>query len=173
MSNANQFRVTAEYLREQGLSENFPDRFFSKIRFTESCWIWTRPPRKDGYGRFALSHSKSVPAHVASWMFFNGAIPSGLQVNHNCPEGDNRLCVNPAHLWVGTQAENVKDAQAKGRLEKGEHRWNAKLNPSDIVDIFRLHESGLSNRIIGNMKGVSHAKIWQILHRKNWSHIKI
>lgn len=75
------------------------------------CWLWSGATTK-GYGVIANEHGKSPRqcyAHRASWQIHRGDIPIGLLVLHNCPCGDQPLCVNPDHLWLGTQLENIED----------------------------------------------------------------
>lgn len=93
-------------------------------RFTKAdngCWIWLGAAHP--YGGFSLEPGKKVGAHQAAWLLLVGPIPKGLFVCHNCPTGDNPRCVNPAHLWLGSSADNTHDAQAKGLMPHGERHW--------------------------------------------------
>lgn len=93
------------------------ERFWSKVNIgnPNECWEWGSSRNKKGYGQFTLYDRKSfnVKAHRMAWEVTNGKIPDGLFVCHHC---DNPPCCNPAHLFVGTNSDNMKDASSKGRL---------------------------------------------------------
>jgi hypothetical protein len=89
-------------------------RFFDKINKTENCWLWTACSRgKTGYGAFKLN-GKSIDAHRVSYELHNGKIPEDLYVCHTC---DNRKCVNPKHLFLGTPKDNWQDGFDKGKIK--------------------------------------------------------
>lgn len=92
----------------------FKTPFWAKvdIRGEAQCWLWAASRTQLGYGHFWLN-MKNQKAHRVAWTLTNGSIPPGLRVLHHC---DVRACVNPAHLWLGTQSDNMKDAAVKGRL---------------------------------------------------------
>lgn len=92
------------------------DRFWPKVEFGNCCWNWTGGKDRKGYGRVHLSvdgSRKSAKSHRVAYEMFKGEIPRGMEILHAC---DNPSCVNPAHLSVGTRADNMQDAAAKGRI---------------------------------------------------------
>ena len=96
-------------------------RFVNKS--TIDCWLWTGYIGKNGYGRFKAN--KDIGAHRFAYQLLKGPIPAGLFVLHRC---DVRHCVNPEHLFLGTQRDNILDAQSKGRLARGDTH-GSRLHP--------------------------------------------
>lgn len=95
------------------------ERFFSKVKKTNSCWIWIADKFNNGYGRFKFkidNKFKSCGAHRVSWRLHNGEIPKGMSVCHTC---DIPLCVNPEHLFLGTALDNALDKVSKNRQRNG------------------------------------------------------
>jgi hypothetical protein len=103
------------------------ERFFEKIEKTESCWIWTAGLRgKTGYGAFKIN-GKVIDSHRVSYTIHKGDIPVGMYVCHTC---DNRKCVNPDHLFLGTAKDNHQDAVDKGKVIFGWNTEKLKKHPS-------------------------------------------
>jgi hypothetical protein len=87
-------------------------RFWPRVRKTDTCWLWIGHKSRPGYGALNLK-GKHVRVHRFSWLLHFGEIPTGMSILHRC---DVRNCVNPSHLFLGTQADNMKDAGKKGRI---------------------------------------------------------
>lgn len=107
--------------KEEKAKKRYQDRinkFWSLyLEDDKGCWNWQACTcERSGYGRFNLSHPKEQYAHRVAWFLANGPIPKGLDVLHTC---DNPSCINPKHLWLGTQADNNADRDLKGRNNKG------------------------------------------------------
>lgn len=110
-------------------------RFWAKVEKTDGCWLWRASLNGNGYGQFALTavrlpNGKMPPGHMriasrVAWELENGPIPAGMSVLHHC---DNRRCVRPDHLFIGTQSDNMRDAFQKGRHSMDAARAQAIAN---------------------------------------------
>jgi hypothetical protein len=144
-------------------------RFEAKCEpVTESgCWIWTAATSNKGYGVMGVGSSRVMLAHRIAWTLYNGEIPAGLRVLHKC---DTPACVNPSHLFLGTQRDNVHDMQRKGRspYRGGEDRGLAKLSDRDAQEIL---EAVGTHREIAARYGVDHSQVTRIKGRKAWRHV--
>lgn len=143
-----------------------------KIEVTPSgCLIWTASTMKTGYGQFNVN-GKMMGAHRIAWELANGPIPEGMCVLHNCPSGDNRLCVNHEHLFLGTRAENSRDMINKGRSGTGQRNSQAKLTEDDVRGIRKSCECGESKSSVARRYGISRTQVSNTVARKRWAHVK-
>lgn len=145
--------------------------FWPKVNKTDGCWLWTGAPNRGGYGPMMIGGRKGYKAlaHRVSWELANGPIPSDMFVLHNCPGGDNPACVNPAHLWLGTRADNQRDMAEKNRSLYGERSLKAKITSDQASAIrVRYSQGGISQKALGKEFGISQAGISMIVTEKNW-----
>lgn len=119
------------------------------------CWLWTDNVDASGYGQMHVNR-KPARAHRVSWELRHGPIPAGLCVLHHC---DVRCCVNPAHLFLGDRRDNKLDCMAKQRHARGTSQGSSKLTISQVSEIRRLSEAGVSTRSLGRQFGVSNVTI--------------
>lgn len=152
-------------MTQRGLAE----RFWEKVDKTPGfgpegeCWRWTAATWESASGSrygaiWVLGAHRG--AHVVSYELLNGPVPKGLVVRHGC---HTTLCVNPEHLSVGTNQDNMQDAVRAGRMVHGERHHNAKLT---TLEVLRIRELGAtcSQRKMARDFGVSRSAIWQVLH---------
>lgn len=152
------------------------DKFWSKVDRSGECWVWTGGRNSDGYGNCHMpidGRLKSQKAHRAAWRLTRGDIPQGMSVLHRC---DNPPCVNPDHLFLGTQADNMRDCREKGRYSHksgrvGSHHQNARLKESDIPNIRALRAKGETFKSIAFQYGVSDSTIHNIFNGHTWGHV--
>lgn len=152
--------------------EKIKSRFLTKVEKTESgCWMWkgsTRKPVREGmsvYGTFSYK-SKPVYAHRMSYELFVGEVPAGLKVLHKC---DVQLCVNPAHLFLGTQMDNVQDMIAKGRNKnKGDTHYRSMLTEEKVAVIRERLVEGETVKVLSTEYGVSASAIRDVKLGRRW-----
>lgn len=143
------------------------ERLFSRIKKDEvtGCWNWTGGKTGGGYGAIGVNNRTEL-AHRVSYEWHFGQIADGLFVCHRC---DNRACINPDHMFLGTQEQNMSDKTAKQRQAKGEGHGCAKLTEGDVLSIRSSH--GVTLKDLGKRYGVSWQHIWQIRSGRAWSHL--
>ena len=141
------------------------------INYKTGCWNWARSRvgGKDGYGAIYLPVKQQRYAHRVSWQVFRGEIPEGAVVCHKC---DNRGCVNPEHLFIGTQADNVADMVSKSRHAHGAQVITAKVSASDVIQIRNMAGAGHTAKDIGKKFGISFQQVRRIVRHERWAHIK-
>ena len=157
------------------LGLSIAERFWPKVdkRGVDECWKWLASTQKFGYGTFNL-RGKIQLAHRISWMLHNGPIPKGKGyhgtcVLHHC---DNPPCVNPKHLFLGTNNDNMADKVKKGRIANniGEQNCNAKLTWEQVCEIrVRYAKGGITQTKLGDEFGVTNQNISDIIRGKLWN----
>lgn len=187
------------------LAPHLIERFWSRVDRSGSCWLWTGGLQANGYGQVSLGH-RTYACHRLAWELANGPIPRGLCVCHNCdtsyPIGatTSRRCVNPDHLFLGTNAENTADARRKGRLAtgdrsgarlhrermprgerhylhqhpelaRGERSPSAVLTENEVMAIRWQYARGAIKAALARRYGVSRATIYDIVTYGTWSHL--
>jgi hypothetical protein len=157
------------------------ERFLSKVtpEPNTGCWLWTGALAGGGYGYLGRGGqgAGNVQAHRASWEIHNGPIPDGLWVLHRC---DNRQCVSPAHLFLGTQSDNMRDMVGKGRAAsaetkaRGERNAAAKLTAEQVTEIrAACAAGGRGIRTALALKyGVCRTTITYAARGDTWAHAK-
>lgn len=150
------------------------DRLLARVDFSgcaagETCWNWTAGLTGTGYGHFKEPGYPGVTASRAAYRAFVGPIPDGMLVCHHC---DNRLCVNPAHLFLGTYSDNILDAGKKDRNSRGRVNGNARLIDEQVIEIRRLRAvEGLTLSALSRRFGVTTTQIHDIVRGKRWRHL--
>ena len=170
------------------LTQETIDRFFDKVGITANkncCWEWISSKNNSGYGNFSVN-GVTNRAHRVSYFIFNKNIPQGMCVLHKC---DNRSCVNPNHLFLGTHKDNMCDMDTKGRrgtaigekngthtcpetVHKGSENGQSKLTESLVIEIRSKYAKGEADTYkLADLYNVSQAAIWYAVKNKTWKHI--
>lgn len=140
--------------------------FWDRVVKTDTCWVWSGCVSGNGYGNFAWGRKQWMP-HRFSYLIHKGD-PKGSLILHSC---DNRLCVNPEHLSLGTYTDNNRDAVSKGRHSHGVGRPDAKLTDDKVRVIKQRLLLGESPEQIAPDYFVSAMCIRHIKNGRNWKHI--
>lgn len=139
------------------------ERFWLKvdIRSLDDCWNWLSCKDPNGYGRFKSNFGTGL-AHRIAWILTNGSIPDGLFLCHKC---DNSSCVNPRHLFLGTQEDNIDDMYSKNRGAVGSRHGNSKLSELDVEEIINSTDS---QQTIAKKYGVKQQAVSKIKLGLRW-----
>ncbi|MEG4805772.1 HNH endonuclease signature motif containing protein [Microcoleus sp. ARI1-B5] len=144
------------------------ERIESHIISKDGCWLTDLCCCRYGYPKIGVNNKIQKLSRVM-FELHNGKIPEGICVCHKC---DNRACVNPEHLFLGTQQENMTDMANKGRSTRGSKNPQAKLNEKQVLEIKRLlSETNLSHQKIADLFNVDRKILSGIKNEKNWKHV--
>src|SRR3954468_23027840 len=165
--------------RNRARARSETERFFEHVALPDEngCHRWMGWVDRDGYGRFTLADRSGIRAHRWVYIREHGSIPEGLCVCHAC---DVPSCVNPAHLWLGSNQENTRDRNSKGRQATGKKVWESRrtvrgqrvntsrLTPDQVREVRAAAIAGSTHREQAERLGVTQAAIRFIVIRKNW-----
>lgn len=142
------------------------ERFDAKVRKTRTYWVWTGALIPKGYGMIGSEGQRKL-AHRVSYELFIGPIPEGIFVLHRC---DNRQCVNPKHLFLGTNSDNMQDMIKKGRArhQRGEQCSFSRLNAALVQSI---RSDPRTSDAIAKQIGVNPSTVERVRRRETWRHI--
>ncbi|MBW3095675.1 HNH endonuclease [Pseudohoeflea coraliihabitans] len=121
----------------------------------EKCWAWKGAGKGNGYGHFSLLGER-MGAHRAAYIMFKGDVPNGMDVCHHC---DNRWCVNPAHLFIGSRSQNMADMSLKGRGSGGCRKH---IKEHQVQEIRRRIHAGVRMSEIAKQMGVNYSTVTAI-----------
>jgi hypothetical protein len=149
------------------------DRFWDKVdrRGPDDCWPWTKATNEHGYGVMrpeGKSSGPTVKAHRVSLMLA-GVDVEGMLIRHSC---DNPPCVNPAHLSVGTNADNAADMVSRERQARGSRSGTSKLTESQVAEIRARAAAGDLHRVLAGEYGVSRTLITRLANGHGWAHVR-
>lgn len=161
------------------------ERFWARVDAAtpDKCWIWKGAKTAAGYGtimsepRRRSAENRTLLAHRVSYMIHHGN-PGRLFVCHRC---DNPPCVNPNHLFAGTQSDNMRDCRKKertidftspGKRRRGDEHWKAKLTTADVISIREARRTGTPISVLGNIHGVDKSTIARVSRGDSWGHVQ-
>lgn len=143
------------------------DRFWRRVKRADGCWLWIGARHPKGHG-YASLDGRVQYAHRVAWQLTYGSIPDGREVCHRC---DNPPCCNPAHLFIGTHADNMRDMAHKGRALAAALK-RAKLTPRSVAVIKSRLRAGETQQSIADDYSVTRSAIGYIAQGRRWSHIE-
>lgn len=142
-------------------------RITSEVDEVTGCHVWQRKLGYRGYGSLTID-GKRTAAHRVAYEIHVGPIPDGMYVCHTC---DNRACVNPAHLFLGTHNDNREDMVQKGRHARGSRHHRSKLTEAEVLEIRQRYAAGALQNELCVKFGVANSVISRIVNRLIWRHI--
>lgn len=141
------------------------ERFWAKVKKTRSCWNWTAGLKGAGYGTFMIEKT-GFSAHRVSYELAYGPVPEGMSVLHKC---DNKRCVRPCHLFLGTQRENMQDMAKKKRSTIGERHPSCRITEATVREI---RASPLGSKKLSALYTLTPRYIRQIRAGGVWKHVE-
>lgn len=139
-----------------------------KYEIISECWVCTsHKPNADGYPSTKINR-KNCRIGRLFYERFKGPIPNNEIVRHTC---DNRKCINPDHLILGTHKENMRDMAERGRAPFGRNHHNVKLCESQVLEIRQNKTDSMMT--LAQKYGVSKTQVWKIKHRVNWRRVDL
>ena len=153
------------------LKERFEDKFLPEPN--TGCWLWTASIGTTGYGQFMCRGNKLMKASRMSYLIYKGKIPKGKLIRHTC---DERTCVNPDHLILGTHKDNAMDRVIRGRGDyskalKGEDNGSSILKEWQVLKIINLHNSGMYISKIAKLLNLNRSAVGFVTYGRSWGHL--
>lgn len=173
------FGVDSYLMRYHSRNAPLTERFWAKVNkygpehpTLGRCWNWQGPPNQKGYGsltaiQLGVGNWQNKRAHHIAVFLETGVWPTQC-VLHKC---DNRLCVNTAHLYLGTQLQNIADRNNRNRTARGEAHGFTKLTSQDVINIIRLHKRGLRVRSIMAVYKISEPTVHSLVSGRAWKYL--
>lgn len=150
----------------------FDNRFWGKVEKSNDengCWIWKGFLHKNGYGVINIDGKNQFVHRVSYQIAYNEEIPEDMMILHSC---NNRACVNPAHLRIGTHEQNMKDMTEASRQARGCYNGNATLTEGQVLQIKEFISKGVPKKYIAMIFGTGFSTIKDIASGRTWSWLK-
>jgi hypothetical protein len=149
------------------------ERFWTHATRSDGCWLWAGNVHKiSGYGTSSWDSGEGglrfISAHVMAYRLFRGGVPPDTLVRHTC---DVRHCVNPEHLILGNQTENMRDCIERGRIARGSRQGLSRMTEDRVLELRYRHARGETGGTLAKVYGISQATVSQITRRVTWRHV--